>query len=134
MRAGPSGASPLPYTRIASIASANPPAGSTTRAAGLLHPEIDFRAMTPNRIWEADSPAEVAEIFRAWLADPDEEVQRLEATAPETVEDTTRVGWRVNATDAEGPFVFEQQAYVRERDGQVGWLRVVCSGARPASG
>lgn len=27
------------------------------RAAELLHPEIDFRAITPNRVWEADGPA-----------------------------------------------------------------------------
>jgi len=26
----------------------------------------------------------------------------------------------------------EQQAYVREDDGQVVWLRVMCSGPRPA--
>lgn len=26
------------------------------RARDQLHPEIDFRGMTPNRIWEADGP------------------------------------------------------------------------------
>jgi hypothetical protein len=31
----------------------------------------------------------------------------------------------------DGPHVFEQQAYIRERDKQVGWLRVMCSGWIP---
>ena len=31
-------------------------------------------------------------------------------------------------SNAEGLHVFEQQAYVRERDGKVGWMRLICSG------
>lgn len=38
----------------------------------------------------------------------------------------------VFGSNAEGRFVYEQQAYVREDDGQVVWLRVMCSGPRPA--
>lgn len=101
------------------------------RARGLLDPGIDFRAMTPSRIWEADGPAEVEGVLRAWLADPDEEIDDVEATAPETIEDTQRVGWRVRGRGADGPFVFEQQAYLRETGGRIGWLRVMCSGTRP---
>lgn len=101
------------------------------RARGLLHPEIDFRAMTPNRVWEADGPAGVENVLRAWLDDPDEDIECIDATDSAAVEDTVRVGWRVRGTDAEGAFVYEQQAYVRERDGQVAWLRVMCSGPRP---
>lgn len=100
------------------------------RARGLLHDEIDFRAMTPNRVWEADCPAGVEEVLRTWLADPDEEIERIDAIDPTAVEDTARVGWSVIGRDDEGAFVFEQVAYVRERDGQVAWLRVMCSGPR----
>jgi hypothetical protein len=46
------------------------------RVRELVHPEIDFRALTPSRNWE--------------------------------------------------------QAYIEERDGKIGWMRVVCSGFRPA--
>ena len=99
--------------------------------AACSHPDIDFRAMTPRRIWEGDGPAEVEEVLRAWLADPDEEIDSVEATAPETVEDTRRVGWRVRGRGADGWFVFEQQAYVRESEGQITWLRVMCTGQRP---
>ncbi|MEA2125847.1 MAG: hypothetical protein QOI80_2629 [Solirubrobacteraceae bacterium] len=101
------------------------------RAADLLHPEIDFRAMTPNRVWEAEGREGVETILRQWFEDPDEEIHRIEATETVAIEDTLRVGWLVHISDADGPHVFEQQAYVRERDGRVGWLRVMCSGWIP---
>jgi hypothetical protein len=31
----------------------------------------------------------------------------------------------------EGLFLVEQQAYLAERDGRIGWMRVLCSGYRP---
>ena len=102
-----------------------------SRAASLLHPEIDFRAMTPRKVWEADGPAEIEAIFRKWFASPGEEIHSIEATESATIQDATRVGWTVRISDADGPSVFEQQAYVRERDGRIGWLRVMCSGWRP---
>ncbi len=102
------------------------------RARDLLDAGIDFRAMTPKRIWEADGPAEVEDVLRAWLADPDEEIESVEATSPATVEDTQRVGWRVRGRGSDGSFVFEQQAYLREREGRIAWLRIMCSGTRPA--
>ena len=101
------------------------------RATALLHPEIDFRAMTPNRVWEAENPAGVEDVLREWLVDPDDDVEDISATDPAVIENTTRVGWLVRMRDAEGPQIFEQQAYVRERDGQIGWMRVMCSGAIP---
>jgi hypothetical protein len=101
------------------------------RACSFLHPDIDFRAMTPNRVWEADSPAGVEQVLRAWFEHPERDVERVDPTELASVEDTLRVGWRVHGSDANGPFIYEQQAYVREDDGQVVWLRVMCSGPRP---
>jgi hypothetical protein len=101
------------------------------RAVALLHPEIDFRAMTPNRVWEADGPAGVEAVLREWLDDPDEDVAGIEATEPTSIEDTVRVGWLVHISDVDGPHIFEQQAYVRQRDEQIGWMRVMCSGWIP---
>lgn len=100
-------------------------------ARGLLHPKIDFRAMTPSRVWEAEDSAGVEQVLRAWFEHPERDVERVEPTEPASVADTLRVGWRVHGTDAQGPFVYEQQAFVREEDGQVVWLRVMCSGPRP---
>jgi hypothetical protein len=101
------------------------------RACGLLHSDIDFRAMTPNRVWEADDPAGVEDVLRAWFEHPERDVERVDPTEPVSVEDTLRVGWRVYGSGADGPFVYEQQAYVREHDDRVVWLRVMCSGPRP---
>lgn len=102
-------------------------------AAALLHPETDFRAMTPNRVWEAGTPGEVEAVLRGWFADPSETVEDITATEPATIGDVARVGWLVRISDAGGAFVFEQQAYVRERDGQIDWMRLICSGWRPRS-
>jgi hypothetical protein len=81
-------------------------------------------------MWEAEDPAGVEEVLRAWFEHPEREVERVEPTEPASVEDTVRVGWRVYGTDAKGPFVYEQQAFVREDGGQVVWMRVMCSGPR----
>jgi hypothetical protein len=102
-----------------------------SRARELLHPEIDFRAMTPKRVWEADDPSGVEDVLRAWFEHPERDVDRVDPTEPASVEDTQRVGWRVYGSDADGRFVYEQQAYVREHAGQIAWLRVMCSGPRP---
>jgi hypothetical protein len=106
-------------------------ARDVARAAALLHPEIDFRAMTPNRVWEAEGPKGVEAILREWFEDPDEDVHRIEATETVAIKDTFRVGWLVQISDADGPHVFEQQAYVREREGRIDWMRVMCSGWIP---
>jgi ketosteroid isomerase-like protein len=105
-----------------------------TRARALLHDDVDFRAMTPNKFWEAGGPADVEVILRGWFADPDEEIHVIEPTEPVLVEDTLRVGWRVRGTDEDGAFVYEQQAYVREHDGRIAWMRLFCSGYRRPSG
>ena len=105
-----------------------------SRARALLHDDVDFRAMTPNKIWEAAGPDDIAAILRDWFADPDEELHAIEPTDPVAVEDTLRIGWLVRGSDGDGAFVYEQQAYVREHAGRIGWLRLFCSGyRRPAA-
>jgi hypothetical protein len=101
------------------------------RIAELVHPEVDFRGLTPRRVWEASSPSQlVEEILRQWLEDSDV-VEELVAVESDVVADTERVGYRLRGHNDDGPFVVEQQAYLRERDGRIGWMRVVCSGFRP---
>jgi hypothetical protein len=90
--------------------------------------------MTPNRIWEADGPEGVEQALRTWLDHPERQVEHIDATEVSDIEDTVRAGWRVRGGGTGGPFVFEQQVYARERDGQVGWLRVMCTGPRPSGG
>lgn len=99
--------------------------------AELLHPEIDFAALTPRRHWVAGSPEEViGDVLRSWFDDEDE-IRELVALDTGAFTDRERVGYRFRVTNPDGDFVVEQQAYLEERDGRIGWMRVVCSGFRP---
>jgi len=104
----------------------------SARVRELLHAEIDFRGLTPNRFWEASDRDEVVEIlFGNWLEDTDH-VDGLEGIEADTVADRERVGYRFSVSNPDGRFLVEQQAYLSTRDGQIDWIRVVCSGFRPA--
>jgi hypothetical protein len=101
------------------------------RMRELLHPEIDFRGMTPSRFWEAGDPeAVVSGVLREWFEDSDE-IEALERLESDAFADRERVGYRFSVRNPRGRFLVEQQAYLSERDGRIGWMRVVCSGFRP---
>jgi hypothetical protein len=101
------------------------------RMLELLHPEVDFRGLTPSRVWEASGPdAVVSLLFDEWLDDTDE-VQALEELEGDSFADRERVGYRLSVNNPDGRFLVEQQAYLSSRDGRIDWMRVVCSGFRP---
>lgn len=102
--------------------------------AELLHPEIDFRGLTPSRNWEAADPETVIDsVLRHWFEDSDE-IEALLRVDADAFADRERVGYRFRVRNAEGLFEVEQQAYLGERDGRIGWMRTVCSGFRPIAG
>ena len=45
--------------------------------------------------------------------------------------DRERVAYRFRVRNPEGLFLVEQQVYIEEREGRIGWMRSVCSGFRP---
>lgn len=99
--------------------------------AGLLHPEIDFRGLTPRRVWEAGEPdAVISGVLRHWFEESDE-IEGIEHLDGDAFADRERVGYRFGVRNPDGRFLVEQQAYLEERDGRIGWMRVVCSGFRP---
>jgi len=103
------------------------------RVRELIHPEIDFRALTPNRQWEArDVDTLVSILFDDWLEDTDE-VESVESIECDSVADRERVGYRLSVRNPDGRFLVEQQAYLEARDGRIAWMRVVCSGFRPVT-
>jgi hypothetical protein len=103
------------------------------RVRDLLHPEIDFRGMTPSRFWEASDPdSVVADVLQQWF-EPSDEIESLDDLETDAVADRERVGYRFSVRNPDGRFVVEQQAYIAERDGAIGWMRVLCSGFRPSS-
>ncbi len=97
---------------------------------GVLHPDVDFRGVTPNRFWEAHGRDAVIDIvFGAWFGTQDalEELVLLESDA---FADREQVRFRLRGRNADGPMIVEQQAYLAERDDLIGWMRIVCSGQR----
>jgi hypothetical protein len=97
----------------------------------LLDQQVDFRALTPRRSWEATDPdAVVNDILRQWFDDSDE-LDEIVSIDSDSVADRERVSYRFHGHNADGPFVIEQQAYFTERDGRIDYMRVLCSGFRP---
>ncbi len=102
------------------------------RIRSLMHPEIEFRGLTPGRAWQAnDSDAVVAVLFEQWFEQSDE-IKMLQKLETDAFADRERVGYRFGVSNPDGEFVVEQQAYLSERDGRIGWMRVLCSGFRPS--
>jgi len=99
--------------------------------AELLHPQIDFRGLTPSRAWEAHDPDGVLEILLGSWIEPTDHVRELVSVDGEPFMDRERLRYRMAVTNGDGAFMVEQQAYLEERDGQIGWMRVLCSGFRP---
>ena len=97
----------------------------------LLHPDVDFRGLTPRRVWEASDAKSVVDDILMSSFEPSDELERLVSMQTEAFADRARVGYRLEGHNPDGPFVVEQQAYYQERDGRIGWMRVVCSGFRP---
>ena len=104
------------------------------RIRDLLHPEVEFRGLTPRRFWEAEDPETVVgAVLRAWFEDSDE-IEELLHLETDAFADRERVGYRFLVRNPEGLFEVEQQCYIGERDGRIGWMRTLCSGYRPVEG
>ena len=98
---------------------------------GLLAPDIDFKALTPGRFWEGRTPEEVLTVvFGSWF-EPSDEITALLSTRTGTVGARQSVTYRLHVTNADGPHEVEQQAYFSAGDGQIAFLRILCSGYMP---
>ena len=103
------------------------------RVASLLHPEVDFRGMTPGRFWQASTATQVIdEVLRSWFEDSDQ-IEELLRVDTGRVADRQRVAWRLAVSNPDGSFLVEQQAYYETGDGSITWMRAMCSGYRPVS-
>ena len=98
----------------------------------LLHPEVDFRGMTPGRVWDADSPDDVIATLGTWF-DDDDIIESIEEVQTDAFADRKRVGYRLRVRNRDGLHLVEQQAYLTEREGRIGWLRIMCAGYRPVT-
>ncbi|MGN0065453.1 MAG: hypothetical protein ACI379_14545 [Nocardioides sp.] len=106
-------------------------------AAGLvsvLAPGVDFLGLTPRRLWEADDPAGVLDIVLGHWFEPNDRVVGIAEMTESVVADTRRLGYRLDLELPRGPYVVEQQAYYRTDERGIAYLRILCSGFRPATG
>lgn len=104
--------------------------------AGLLDvlaPEVDFRALTPNRFWEAASAEELVDdvLLGVWF-EPTDRIDSLAELQTGAVGGRHRVSYRLMVTNPDGVHLVEQQAYYDAEDDRIAWLRVMCAGFRPA--
>ncbi len=94
-------------------------------------PDLDFRAMTPRRHWEAHNHDELVDIlFGHWL-EPSDEVVALLSTSTGEVSTRSHVAYRLHLRTAHGESLMEQQMYYNVTDGRISWARVMCSGSVP---
>jgi hypothetical protein len=101
------------------------------RLRELLADDVDFKGLTPGRVWEGRGPAEVVDtVLGHWFEPADRIVTVDDVADGETVSDTARVSYRFDVENPDGTYVVEQQAYYRG-DGRIQHLRVLCSGFRP---
>jgi hypothetical protein len=100
------------------------------RIRAIIHPEIDFRRLTPRRCWEAnDADTVISVVLGHWFEDTDV-IESIERVETDVMVDRERVGYRIAVRNPHGRFLVEQQAYLYGRDGRIAWMRVVCSGYR----
>jgi hypothetical protein len=101
----------------------------------VLADEIDFRGLTPGRYWEATTSQQAVDdiILGHWF-EPDDHIEELCSVTDDTVADRSHVAYRLRVRNSDGEFLVEQQAYYTAVDGAITWMRVLCSGYRPAAG
>jgi hypothetical protein len=100
----------------------------------VLSPSVDFRAMTPNKLFEASSATEIVHdvILGRWF-EPSDHIESLEATSYDAVGDCNHVGYRLQVRNGDGLFTVEQQAYYETDGDRITWLRIMCAGYRPVA-
>jgi hypothetical protein len=100
--------------------------------ASVLADTIDFRALTPGRVFEASSNtgAALEVILGTWFATAS--IDELCSVEAGTVQRRQHVSYRLRAHLGEDEYLVEQQAYYNtDADGRIGWMRVLCSGFQP---
>lgn len=95
----------------------------------LLAPDVDFRAMTPSRFWEGADPEAVLHALRLWF-DEGDVIEGVDSVTVDAVSDAEHVGYRLRVRSEGRDHLVAQEAYLTERGGRIGWLRIMCAGYR----
>jgi hypothetical protein len=106
-------------------------ARDATALRALFSTPVVFRAVTPGRFWDAETPVEVADIALGTWFGPDKAITGITSIDTDTVGDVHKVSYRMTVLLASRPSVIEQVAYYSEERGRITHMRLVCSGFRP---
>lgn len=100
----------------------------------LFAAEVDFRGLTPGRVWEARTADALVNdiILGAWFETTDV-IERIESVQHGQIGTRNRIGYRLQVQNAGGTFTVEQQAFCDLTGGVITWLRVLCSGFIPVT-
>ena len=97
------------------------------RAGTLLAADIEFRALTPKKLLEANGKEQVLKILDDWYSP----VDAIESLDSDTIVDRPGMRYRIRwSSEQEGTFIFEQQAYYDVSDDRISRIHLVCSGDR----
>jgi hypothetical protein len=100
----------------------------------LFGSKVDFRGLTPSRVWEAQTAdALIDEVILGSWFEPGDVIQRIESVQHGRVGTRTRIGYRLRVASADKTFAVEQQAFLDLAGGKITWLRVLCSGFVPVA-
>ncbi|MFI6600082.1 hypothetical protein ACIBHX_27895 [Nonomuraea sp. NPDC050536] len=99
----------------------------------LLGDSVDFKALTPGTHWDSGRADEVVDqiILGRWF-EPDDHIERLLHVATDSMGDREHLAYRLQVRTGSTRYLVEQQAYYAIADDRIVWLRVLCSGFRPA--
>jgi hypothetical protein len=98
----------------------------------LLRDDVDFRAMTPGRFWEAEDAVTVVDgtLLRYWF-EPDDVITGVLAVDTGRLGPRSSVRYRLAVTSRDEPCLVEQQAYYETDGDRISWLRIMCAGMLP---
>ncbi len=104
----------------------------SARLRSLFGTPVVFRAVTPRRFWDAETPVGVDDLLLGTWFGADKAITGLAVLDSDTVGDVQKVSYRMTVELSSGPAVVEQVAYYSTTDGLITDMRLVCSGFRPA--
>lgn len=99
----------------------------------LFAPQLQFRALTPARLFEFDTAEEAVDTMLGKWFGGERRIDGVEAIDCQEFADVIRVGYRFRATTPDGPALVEQQAYLSAEANAIKSIRIVCSGYRSAA-
>jgi hypothetical protein len=98
----------------------------------LLRADVDFRAMTPGKFWEATNVDVIVDetLLGTWF-DSERQIAEILAIETDNLGSLDRVGYRFKVRRPDGEFVIEQQAYLKSDGEKISWMRIMCTGFLP---